>query len=395
MKVVICGDTHIGAVFGLGRQKAGGGNSRIDDYENTLNYIVDHCINNHVDLFIQTGDAFELRDPSPEHMSIFNNALRRLSGAGITSCVIMGNHDYRRSGNTFTSAISLLAAKFYPNIKISLNPEILEIKKNGENLQVILLPYRDRKMYDGETTEEDSVLYDNEVRELVSSCNKNDTIIAVGHNFFYEGSYGHFNGLEILTKIDAFNGCDMVVMGHYHDFRILQKTKPIAIYSGSMERGNFGDAGVNKYFIEFETKKKKIKMVKTPVKDLFDGNIDLSMYDTEHFWKMLKEEFLKIDFKDKIVRFNIATQERIISDIKKNDIRDLIYEQGAFYVSKITLEPIFKKLVRDNKVLEYKDDLSRALAFIDSQSYDDELKSKLIEEIKIIIGTNDSSISKT
>ena len=101
MKIVICGDTHIGAVFGLGMPTITGGNTRIDDYEFTLNYIVDYCIDNSIDVFVQTGDLFDSRNPSPEHMSIVNNALRRLSSAGIVSAVIMGNHDYRRSESVY------------------------------------------------------------------------------------------------------------------------------------------------------------------------------------------------------------------------------------------------------------------------------------------------------
>lgn len=394
MKVVICGDTHIGAIFGLGRSKPEGGNTRVDDYEATLNHIVDYCIDNKVDLFIQTGDAFESRNPSPEHMSIFNNALRRLSLAGVASAVLMGNHDYRRSGNTFTSSISSLAAVYYPNVKIALEPEILELKKNGEHLQVVLVPYRDRKMYDGSTTEEDSLLYTEEVRGLIDSCDPSSPIIAIGHNFFKENSYNEYGGLEILASYETFKGCDMVTMGHYHGFKILRKEAPTAIYAGSMEKSNFGDEKVKKYFVQYESSKKKFKFIQTPVRELINGNTDLSMYDTEHFWKALRDEFSKTDFSDKIVRYNIALQGKILPAIKRNDIRDMLYELGAYFVSKVTLEPIFNRMVRDSAVLKHKDDMSRTQAFIEGQPYDDELKAKLLSEAKLIVGENDSTILK-
>ena len=31
MRAVICGDTHIGAIFGLGKNNGRGGNTRVDD----------------------------------------------------------------------------------------------------------------------------------------------------------------------------------------------------------------------------------------------------------------------------------------------------------------------------------------------------------------------------
>ena len=58
MKVAILGDTHIGAVFGLGRPIEGGSNTRIKDYEATMDYAIQHCIDNDIDVFIQTGDLF-------------------------------------------------------------------------------------------------------------------------------------------------------------------------------------------------------------------------------------------------------------------------------------------------------------------------------------------------
>src|SRR5690606_10388512 len=100
MKVVICGDSHIGAVFGLGGPNGKGGNTRIDDYEKTLNYIVDYCIENNVDVFVQTGDAFDKRNPTAEQLEVFNRALKKLSTHNIFSVVIMGNHDYKKTGPT-------------------------------------------------------------------------------------------------------------------------------------------------------------------------------------------------------------------------------------------------------------------------------------------------------
>ena len=93
MRSIICGDTHIGAVFGLGRPNGRGGNTRVDDYESTLNSIIDYTIESKADIFIQTGDLFEHRDPSPQHMKIVDKALKRLSNANIATFVLMGNHD--------------------------------------------------------------------------------------------------------------------------------------------------------------------------------------------------------------------------------------------------------------------------------------------------------------
>ena len=93
MRIVICGDTHIGAVFGLGNPMPDGINTRVRDYEESLNYIIDYCISEKVDVFVQTGDIFESRNPLPEHMQIVDSAVKRLSNVGISTIIMMGNHD--------------------------------------------------------------------------------------------------------------------------------------------------------------------------------------------------------------------------------------------------------------------------------------------------------------
>lgn len=385
MRLVICGDTHIGAVFGLGRPNKRGGNTRVDDYEKTLNHIVDYAIDTGADAFIQTGDAFEVRSPEPEHMNIFNKAIKRLSMAGITSIVIMGNHDYRRSGDGFTSAISSLPAKDYPNVRLVLNPEVIKFHNGtGDSANIILLPYRDRRMYSGKTTIEDSVLYEKEVQVLVDECDDSPTI-AIGHNFFHQGSYGDFGGTEILASVDAFRGCDLVVMGHFHQFKILRTKSPIAIYSGSMEKVNFGDEKVDKFFIDYNTTTKDAKIVKTPVRELVDIFVDLKNCTHDDILETLKSGIRRHELKDKISRIKISIEDKLMSFVKKSLIEKMMYDAGSFFVSRVTIEPIFTRIIRDDAILKHKDNFSMFEAFMEGQSLDDEERSYILSKFKKII----------
>ena len=110
MKIAICGDVHFGAIFGLGVPNGKGGNTRLDDYERTFNHIVDICIERKIDAFVQTGDLFEKRNPSPIEIGIADRCIRRLSSANIPTFIIMGNHDYKRHAGTYTSSLSSLPA---------------------------------------------------------------------------------------------------------------------------------------------------------------------------------------------------------------------------------------------------------------------------------------------
>ena len=387
MRAVICGDAHIGAVFGLGRPNGKGGNTRVDDYERSLNYVIDHVIETKADIFIQTGDMFEFRDPEPKHMSIVDRALKRLSNANIATFVLMGNHDYKRSGDNFVSSISSLGACEYPNVRMILNPDVIQVSnKDNEKVSLLLMPYRDRRMYAGKTTAEQSEEYDSEVRALIKTCEPNTPIVAIGHNFFYEGSYNDYGGSEVMAKPLAFTGCDVAMMGHVHQFRVLRKSSPVCIYTGSMEKSNFGDANIEKYFIDYNIGKKRAKFCKIPARGLLDVSCDLTGHDFSQITQALEDAIDAYDIEDKVVRFKVTIDEKVMPAVDRKAIQTRLYDNGAFHVSKVLVEIITKRTVRDNEILKHKDDYSMFKAFAKSQSIEDKYQKLLLKEAKVIMG---------
>tara|TARA_A100001011_G_scaffold394262_1_gene486208 strand:+ start:4591 stop:5772 length:1182 start_codon:yes stop_codon:yes gene_type:complete len=392
MRVIVCGDCHIGAVFGLGKQKPSGRNTRVDDYEKSLNYIVDYAIDTKADVFVQTGDIFEHRNPDPEHIDIVDKALKKLSSAGVVTAVIMGNHDYRKNGESFTSSITSIPAKDSSNVRVVINPEVMAVSNDkGECVNIVLLPYRDRRMYEGKNNKEQSVHYNNEIKDLIDSClitPDPSPCIAIGHNFFYEGSYNDYGGAEVLAEPSSFEGCDIAMMGHLHQFRVLKKKSPICLYTGSMEKTNFGDATVDKYFIDYDTSERKPKICKTPVRDLLDFTVNLEDCDFSNFNQKIIDEISKKDLKEKIVRLKILTKEALVPALDKQKISKILYRSNAFYVSKIIIEQISERIIRDSSVLAHKDDYSMFKAFIESQNVEEEMAKAVLREAKDIMSLN-------
>jgi exonuclease SbcD len=387
VRIVICGDTHVGAVFGLGRPNGKGGNTRVEDYRKTLKHVIDHTIKTKADIFVQTGDLFEHREPSIEHMKIVDKALKRLSNANIATFVIMGNHDYKKNGSSFTSSITSLSAAEYPNVRMLLEPEIVEVcNSKNEKVNLLLLPYRDRRMYPGDNIREQSAEYNTHIKELVASVNSENPLLSIGHNFFFEGSYNDYGGTEVMAAPGSFNGCDIAVMGHLHQFRVLQKHAPVCIYAGSMERSNFGDANIDKYFVDYDIFEKKASFHKLPVRDLEDASVDLSASNFSDIQNALKEKLDEFDLKDKIVRFKFLVDEKVLPAMDKQQIQADLYKLGVFHVSKIIIEAVSKRIVRDSSILEHKDDFSMFKAFLNSQDIDDKYRKEMLKEAKIIMG---------
>jgi DNA repair exonuclease SbcCD nuclease subunit len=227
-----------------------------------------------------------------------------------------------------------------------------------------------------------SEAFEKHIQELIGFSNQ--PLIAIGHNFYYEGSYSDYSGKELLPRIESFAGCDLVAMGHLHQFRPMRKQNPIAVYTGSMEKTNFADADVDKFILDYESNTKDLKIVKLPVRQLLDGEIDASKCDTAGLQDFVMEELEKLDVKDKVVRVSISVKENLAIQLKKREVESYLYSKGAFYISKINIKPTKEKTVKDLSILSLKNDSDIFKAFVEQQSLEEELKKSIIEQIQNI-----------
>ncbi len=386
MKTIICGDTHIGAVFGLGRANGSGGNTRIDDYERSLNFIIDYAISNEVEVFIQTGDLFEVRNPAAEHIQIADKAIKRLSDANIFTVIIMGNHDYRKTGDTYTSALATMQANSYKNVRILLKPESITYhNKRDESQAMLFVPYRDKRMYPGSNSKECTDLFNSHLKEMIEKLPEGVTSLVVGHNFFFEGSYFDYGGHEVLVSPDSLSKADLVVMGHHHEFRKIRRSEPAAYYVGSLEKTNFGDSDVDKFFILFDSETKEVQQIKTPTRELMDLGIDLSASTAFTYLQDYGEQLKKYDLSEKICRAKIKIKDGTQALFSKSEIEKTLYTLGAFHVSKILWDIEQVKLEKDKGILSHKTDFEIFEAFAKTQGLQDTFLQKLLEEAKKIM----------
>jgi len=386
MKTVICGDTHIGNIMSLGRPNGSGGNTRVDDYERSLNFIIDYAIQNEVDVFIQTGDLFEVRNPTTEHIQIADRAIKRLSDANIFTAIIMGNHDYRKTGDSYTSALATMQANSYKNVRILLKPEsIIYSNKSGDSQAMLLIPYRDKRMYSGSGAKESTDLFNEHIKELSSRIPSQIPSIAVGHNFFFEGNYFDFGGHEVLAFPDSFSNLDAVVMGHYHEFKRVKASNPAAYYVGSLEKTNFGDSDIDKFFLVFDSEKKEFEKIKTPTRELLDLSLDLSSSTAFNYLQDYSEQLKKYNLADKICRAKIKIKDGTQALFSRSEIEKTLYSVGAFHVSKIIWDVEQVKLEKDKEILSHKTDFEIFQAFAKTQGLGENFLQKLLDEAKKIM----------
>ena len=71
--------------------------------------------------------------------------------------------------------------------------------------------------------------------------------------------------------------------------------------------------------------------------------------------------------------------------VDKKSISDKLYAAGAFFVSKVIIEVITKRIVRDNSVLEHEDDYSMFKAFVEKQGLSKAALEDMLKEAKNIM----------
>src|ERR671936_2706310 len=93
IRIAHLADTHIG-MENYGRINPESGlNQRLHDFLNSLDQAIDGAIAASVDLVVFAGDIYTTRDPTPTHQREFARRIHKLSGAGIHTVLVAGNHD--------------------------------------------------------------------------------------------------------------------------------------------------------------------------------------------------------------------------------------------------------------------------------------------------------------
>jgi len=331
MKAIVLGDTHFGGSYSLGttnsyRQL----NSRLIDYANTFDRVIDHMKVEGIKHIIITGDIYEHRRPQAAEMSIFTEKLQRLREIGAHTHMVVGNHDIVRDQNATT--LDMLKNLKIPNINIYKNVETVICSDGSEDvINFIFFPFRTRQMFKcAENIEAVNRL--SSLLQYELSMLKQGYKILIGHFMIQETTLGQTVANspmnEIALPVSMFKDLDGVIMGHVHGHEII-KTDPFVSYIGSMERNNFGDANDEKYFLEIDTNEGLCYTFKPLfTRPLYDIEIDmrnLKEDDPTEFCINYCTKFFEDNFpKDSIVRITVFVNSNIAHNLKKERLRRFI-----------------------------------------------------------------------
>jgi exonuclease SbcD len=314
--------------------------TRLLDFEKALNSCIDIAIKESVDFFLFAGDAYKTHNPSQTQQKLLFRCFLRLYEAKIPIVIVIGNHDHPLS---FGKAHSLDMFGEMPleGFHVFSKPGYMTLATKNGPISIVGVPWPTRNTIaitdqhldksNSQLTEYISKAVAHIITDLAKKVDATIPAVLASH---ITVSTGIFSGSEkraiygndpmLMPSQLAIAPFDYVALGHLHRHQNLNPTGyPAVVYSGSIERIDFGERNEEKGFC----------LVSIPEK----GKA------TYEFIPVATRPFIQIDVP---LVSGISQTDQIIDAIKKHNIHNAIVKI-VYHI------PPGKKDLVDLKPIEY------------------------------------------
>lgn len=313
-------DIHFG-MENYGRiDSATGIHSRLLDFEKALNFCIDYAIEKKVDFFLFAGDAYKTAHPTPTHQRLLMRCLLKLYKAEIPIVLVVGNHDHPLSFGK-AHALEVFGQVPINGFNVISKPSILNLETKNGPIQIVGIPWPTRntvalktqniQIPASEITQYISKGVNAIIKDLASQLNFQIPAVLSGH---LTVSTGIFSGSEkraiygndpvFLPSQLAIEPFDYVALGHLHRFQELnQNGFPPVIYSGSIERIDFGERKEEKGFCHVKIENKGMttyQFIKTPTRPFLQ--IEIFLKAEQNHTQFIIEELAKYNINGAIIK---------------------------------------------------------------------------------------------
>ncbi|MEM9773275.1 MAG: exonuclease SbcCD subunit D [Chloroflexota bacterium] len=282
LKILHFADAHIDMVTTGRFDPASGLPVRVTDFLNALDQIVARAIAEKVDLVIFAGDAYKDRNPQPTYQREWGKRIMELSAAGIPTVLLVGNHDVARgSGRAHT--LQEFKTLEVPHIFVGDRLSLLGPDDLGIQAQVITVPWISRSALMTlqesagksvmEIYAELEEIISGAVARLIAQADPEIPLILTAHASVAGAKFGSEkmvmlgHDLVLSQSIVRDKKLDYVGLGHIHKHQELNNgSHPPVVYSGSIERIDFGESREEKGFVLADIEKGKTDWNFIPLK---------------------------------------------------------------------------------------------------------------------------------
>lgn len=357
IKFVHTADVHFG-MENYGRiDPQSGIHSRLLDFERAFNFCIDVAIKEKVDFLLFCGDAYKTTNPSPTQQKLMMKCLLRLYKANIPVVIIVGNHDNPLSygkANSLEIFGDLPLEGFYVLDK----PASIRLETKSGPIQIVGMPWPTRNTI--ALSEKHILKSASEITTYISQAvasiikdmaQKLDPQIPAVFGAHMTVSSGIFSGSEkraiygndpvLLPSQLAIEPFDYIALGHLHRYQNLNPNGyPAIVYSGSIERVDFGERKEDKGFCLVSIEKKgrtSYEFIKTPTRPFIQIEVELS--PDKNQTQQLLEAIETHDVKDAVVKilYHVPAEKKDFVDLKQvqKALQDAIHVVGITPIHQI------------------------------------------------------------
>ena len=255
MRILHFADLHIG-VENYGRiDPETGLSTRLLDFLQALDEVVEYALSQNIDLVLLAGDAYKNRDPNQTHQRELAKRLATLSSAGIPVFLLLGNHD-RPNAIGRATAIEIFDTLQVPNLYVGEEIKTYVVETPKGSLQITALPWPRRSMLFSredarslsveEVNERIQDLFTRGIQQAAERLDPDIPAILTGHITVSGATLGSERSMMLgqdhflLPSSIHLPAFDYIALGHIHKHQVLREN-PLMVYSGSLQRVDFGE----------------------------------------------------------------------------------------------------------------------------------------------------------
>ena len=266
MKILHFADVHIGVENYSRVDPNTGLSTRLQDFLETFDELVDYAIESDVHLALFCGDAYKSRDPSQTHQREFAKRIVRLSEAGIPSFLLVGNHDTPHVQGRATS-LDIYRTLPMPRVIIGDNATTYRVETAAGPVQIVAAPWIRRSQFLArdemrglstfQINEKISETLTNIIQVQAERLDPDIPAILSGHVTVNDARTSSEQSMMLgsdhvlLRSSVALPQFDYVALGHIHKHQVIGQN-PHVVYSGSIQRIDFGEENDEKGFCVLE-----------------------------------------------------------------------------------------------------------------------------------------------
>ncbi|MDD5704029.1 MAG: exonuclease SbcCD subunit D, partial [Dehalococcoidales bacterium] len=359
MKIIHFADLHLGVETYGHINPETGLSTRLEDYLRALDRVVDYALNNRVDLVLFCGDAYKTREPSQTQQREFAKRIKRLTEGGVPLFMLIGNHDLPNALGRAT-AIEIFDTLSIPGVYVANRPGIHRVRTASGEAQIAALPWvRRSALLSKEDTRSMDFTQINEklqqiligiINDMAGKVDPSLPAVLAAHVWVLNARVGSEKGMSIGQEHMLLLGSvanpvfDYIALGHIHKAQVLNENPP-TVYSGSLERLDFGDEDDQKgfYLADIDTsgngsagmsgrRNVSYQFHSIEARRFYTLDLEIAENDPDPTSTVLREIDINRDkIKDAIVRVEIKFPAALSGKLRDTEIRNKI--KDAYYLT--------------------------------------------------------------